>query len=158
MELSKEPFVSDEFIYLPYLNLTELPDNYEKTNPNIICMDLRHNIICIWPKLENFKFLSNLNLSFNNLVEISANIRFLESLENIKLDHNKIEDLSNLALCSNLKFISAVNNNIKNVSIFLTDLIHLKMLNLSHNYIKEIPDDFKKIPNLYINLLHQSKD
>ena len=114
----------------------------------------------------NFKYLLKLNLSHNNIKDISflkeksfQNLKFiilennkiknldilknniLEELEIFLLYSNLINDLSSFKNKNfvNLNYLSLANNKIQNIS-YLTEakLYHLEVLNLSNNIISDI--------------------
>ena len=120
--------------------------------------------------------LESLDLSYNNIIEISQNITILQNLKSLNLLGNKFRDfpsvlgnLPNLVILrlslSSLQLVpkwlyqiqelslDLSNNQLKNLPECLTSISNLTHLNLSRNKLKNLPNFITNLMNLtYLDL------
>ena len=95
---------------------------------------------------EKLSELFVLNLSYNELYEINDIISF-ESLKELDISNNKIEDISFCENLPNLCIFNAENNNIITITS-LNICSKIKILKLSNNNIKYLNSTLRTIKNL----------
>ena len=142
-------FSKVEKLDLNHNHLSDIPDELSEAMPKLQCVNLSHNEFCVLP----FSFITStsvrlLNLS-NNKISISSSQhpnpeKRAIMLESLDLSHNEIsgipEWLGNFfpALTS----LYLAGNDIINLPAFPLNLRQLRTLDLSNNYLKEIPPEF----------------
>lgn len=142
-------FSKVEKLDLNHNHLSDFPDELSEAMPKLQCVNLSHNEFCVLP----FSFITStsvrlLNLS-NNKISISSSQhphpeKPAIMLESLNLSHNEIsgipEWLGNFfpALTS----LYLAGNDIINLPAFPLNLRQLRTLDLSNNYLKEIPPEF----------------
>jgi Leucine-rich repeat (LRR) protein len=102
-------------------------------------------------QLVNLVTLKRLNLSHNNITDISS-LEGLVNLEHLYLPENNITDILALSHLNNLETLVLHNNEITDVSL-LGNLKNLKYLSIRRNYIVESQiDELRKVlPNCEIS-------
>jgi len=81
-----------------------------------------------------------LNLSENDLDDISKDIHHLPRLQKLDISDNNIKKITpSIFKLTRLKVLIMSNNNIEKVQKEISHLTNLSTLNLSNNRIKEIP-------------------
>lgn len=144
---------------------------------NLQQLNLAHNMITDIEPLTSLDYLTDLDLSFNEIEELSVlEIEGLRTLEKLNLGHNLLTDLKDLTwiwgrslieldLSSNdindindiygffdLQVLNLSNNRVTDLSVlyFLKDL---RVLNLSNNLVEDITNlaEMKDLEYLYLN-------
>ncbi|MFN7098539.1 MAG: hypothetical protein ACK4PR_13445, partial [Gammaproteobacteria bacterium] len=149
LDFSGNKFTADASLMLPllenahklcHLNLSNtqlgemtcgLLSEYLKSNQTLISLDLSHNnarrsIMVIAEALNSHPCLEQINLSYNNVDQFSADIFFSKlanprKLTNINMSNNNIGDLGMAAI---IKFLH-VNNLIKHLDLSYTNICSL---------------------------------
>lgn len=107
--------------------------------------------------LNYFPQLQQLNLSHNNLHELSGGVfNNLPQLQNLKLSHNNLNRLfASLCNLPQLQQLDLSHNNLNGLSEDLRNLPLLERLDLSYNNLTEIPVGLSHLPLLQrLNLSH----
>ena len=97
-------------------------------------------------KFETFIRLIKLDLSYNNLTEVTMVVKdLLEHLEYLDLSHNRISFLSESLFSSTvsfkpLKYLNLEQNQIYFMSGNMYNLINLAILKLNSNFVSSLPD------------------
>jgi Leucine-rich repeat (LRR) protein len=128
------------------------PYNLYKYNAIFSTLDLhgqKPKIVEI-PSLKDFIFVKKLDLSFNDITNISP-LKSLVSLKEIDLSFNGIKNVSSLKFLVDLEILILEDNNVGNVTP-LKRLINLKFLDLQDNPIarEQIYSLKKELPNCCI--------
>ena len=131
-----------------------LPDNISKLY-NLQYLKLKNcrnlNLDNTFIKLQSLKKLKYLDLSWSYHKNIPLNIKLLENLETLILNHNQLLGIyDEIKSLKNLKVISLIRNpHIKFEPLFkLLAGCNLKEIDLSYNYINDIPYSFYEIASL----------
>jgi Leucine-rich repeat (LRR) protein len=85
---------------------------------------------------DNLKDLTNINLSYNKISDISS-LKQLTNIQFLDLESNQIEDISSLRESKNLQKLFLSDNRINDISA-LNSLEKLQVLHLSNNHINDI--------------------
>ena len=143
-ELSLLEKKSENFNQL--IKLTYYPDGTD-TPP----LGPQKNAKQIFDGLTKIKSLEYLNLPFNNLIDIPAEIKDLTLLRELYLSNNDLSILPD-EICSlkNLKKLDLSNNNLEALPDCIGKLEKLEILDISGNYISELPESIKNLKNLEI--------
>lgn len=90
--------------------------------------------------------ITELNFPTNGAKKIPAAVKYLKNLEKVNLSYNEISDITNLNLCTSIKYINIDGNNISSVDFssfkFLKEvsaaLINISIMpNLNNNTVLE---------------------
>ena len=95
---------------------------------------------------SNSPNLEILDLSFNRLIKITEDIKYLNTLTNLKLNNNSLKELPySIGKLINLKFLSLDHNKLSTIPSSIGSLNNLQILSLSHNNVS---------PNLFLSSSH----
>ncbi|XP_034478124.1 protein artichoke-like [Drosophila innubila] len=126
--------------------LESINANTFANNIELSLLDLSENSISV---IENNSFnslinLYNLNLANNKIVHLNENlISGSESLAELNLSHNKIQKLTKI-ISNSVEYINMSWCNISTIEInALSNLSVIEVLDLSHNLINNIPNEFE---------------
>lgn len=105
---------------------------------------------------KNFEFLNKLvakqkssirQLTITGNVEkVNGKVKYLKNLDYLDLSHTNV-DLKNLPSLAKIKTLVLKENNIKDIN-FIDLPKNIETLDLSHNYISEIPEDWRELRQL----------
>lgn len=154
---SKEIIISTKYPELEYLDLAHnsisdirVSRGSENPFPNLTHLDLSGNKIYSPLSLTLPSTLTHFDLSNNRISKFS--FRELNNLLSLKLDHNNINALDQYYIdftpLENLENLSVTNNEIKYIRNSIRNLVSLRYLNLSFNFLSDF--DFKMIEDLYL--------
>jgi len=102
------------------------------------------NVIYNIPSLKKLIVRNNYRMTY-----IHDSIKNLKNLESLELSYNEIKDISkNIVELKNLKELNLSGNDIHVIPEFLSEIESLEILNLDGNKIKEIPEKICKLKNL----------
>lgn len=129
--------------------------DFNKLDEDIEYLDLNNNkISTIEVFSKNFNNLWCLNLDSNEIISIPYSFYNLTAITSLGLSNNKIEYISNdIDKFENLQRLKLSNNKLKEIPNIWT-CKRLDYINLSHNFISEIPEIKKsklKIIYFFIN-------
>lgn len=130
---------------LQHKNLTKLPTNIEYYN--IECLHLGYNSIKIIPdELKNAKYLRDLSINFNPILDLESSITIIKNLKLKSLSINN-SNLLYLPLeigeMKTLTDLSIANNYIKEIPAYIFVHTNFKSLNVSGNLISQLPKEIK---------------
>lgn len=145
-----------EVLDLSNLGLSSLPDVFAPSStlfPYLKKLDLSNNQ---FTKIPHITKLSELDLSHNQIQSISNMDcqMYLSGLSKLDLSHNQLKSIPPFIRTLNkLEELNLSNNNIstipegvklqpgeKSIGVLIGDWINLKILNLSHNPLVDVPD------------------
>lgn len=132
-------YVKDAVRYWVGMSGGKLSDShiYFLNHMHLRILDLSHNKLTKLPKvLEGVQTLTALNATHNLFTEIPPVIYALQQLEEIKLSHNKITYIDEGGLLG---------------------LKKLKLIDVSHNELRSIPNNFMELPMLGYCDLHRNQ-
>lgn len=110
---------------------------------NLQVLDLRGNPLKTIPSaLSHLENLEELNLGNCYIEQYSNELSGLLALKRLELDNNRITEPNFEKLGPNVEYLSLINNGIVKISYINSK--KLTVLNLSENFIKELPDDYFK--------------
>ena len=98
--------------------------------------------------------LGQLDLSFNEIEEVTSSYGIMKKLQNLNLSHNKISHVAmELSFCANLQDIDLSYNNLSHIPAEMGELPLLTRLNLNNNKLTTFPKIAmtKKLKELLIN-------
>lgn len=117
--------------------LETLPENFGLLT-GLVALNLGANKLSTLPQsFEKLSSLSNLDLRRNCFEVIPSSLASL-SLRSLNLSGNKLQDVSALKSCKELRVLDLSANNITKLENFLSISNQLRTLNLSCNLIKDI--------------------
>jgi len=92
--------------------------------------------------ISRLKNLKQLNLSHNQLVELPSSVRHLTKLHSLALDYNQIVSIPDkvVANLSRLAKLTISNNKLRSLPYSINNLDALIELNVSHNQIEHLPE------------------
>lgn len=151
------------FNALPYLANLDLSHNHIDHLPHIAAgntqlkkLDLSlNNLSQVSAELVKLEGLQYLNLSYNHLGKQSQidalplEISYMDKLTHIDLSYNFLSQLPpGIGLCEKLQWLNLSQNSFEELPVGLYDSLTLEMLDLSHNYFKQLPDEIAVIETL----------
>ena len=93
--------------------------------------------------------LEHLNLSHNQIIEVSNSIAKLKKLKELNLSGNEIINIFDaISQMTNLSNLDLSHNQITHISDHLTQLTTITVLDLSHNQISAVSKEIFKLKNL----------
>ena len=110
--------------------------------------------------LKNGKVAIELNLSGKNLTEFPKGLELIEGLISLKFSHNEIKGIpKKIKYLKNLERLDfSYNKNIGSVDLYhLTQLRHLRVLNIENCNLKDFPMCFKKSESLSVLYIGRNK-
>lgn len=141
-------------LYLGNQELEILPNEiYSYSNLKVIDVS-KNNLIEISEELQSLKNLTKLILSNNvnlNLIQVFNVLEKIPKLNSLYLDKNQITSLpTEVSYLKNIKILSLHSNNLTTIPIEIVELRKLKKLLLSGNKIKFFPEGFNSLNELEI--------
>ncbi|MCH9632201.1 MAG: hypothetical protein S4CHLAM6_05310 [Chlamydiae bacterium] len=137
----------DKKMDLSYLQLSSLPDGFVEQFEYLTDLNLSNNKLRALP--ENFgKFvnLTLLDVSGNKLQALPASFVKLKKLEQLVLERNQIEALpEDFGQLSSLSLLYLSSNKIESLPESFCRLRHLRVLLISDNFIQFLPVDFGQL-------------
>jgi len=132
-----------ELIHLDRANIEHVPDDLCLKARSLKTLRLRSNKIEWLPDLTNCKFLQQLDVGLNDIIELPARpFQTLGKLQDLLLDRNEIKYLSAEVFIGlqNLQILDLEKNNITEIHVdaFLP-LNNLKDLNVGQNHFSVLP-------------------
>ncbi|ETV77396.1 hypothetical protein H257_08819 [Aphanomyces astaci] len=102
--------------------------------------------------------LVKLDLSYNDLVAVPADVEQLQALTWLKLKQNQLTDIPpQLASLTSLVYLDLSNNKLHEASSFLGSLVRLRELSLSANVLTSLPDTLGLLVHLETLALHDNQ-
>lgn len=136
--------------------LTEIPSGVYRLEA-LKEIDLFYNKIkTLDPEFAQWKNLHSLYLSYNQLESLPENINQLRSLEGLYVWENRLTSLpSTIGEMPMLKFVRVNGNYLKSLPGSILQL-NIQELNISNNYITEIPIELFSYPQLKILVMENN--
>jgi Leucine-rich repeat (LRR) protein len=131
---------------LKYLELKMFPDLDSDIIENLEELYIGNNELESLPDLNHFKNLLVLDISINKINKLK---KMPKKLIEFTCFDNKIEDISNISVCANLKTLFISNNLITSLD-FLNNHQNLEILMANNNKISDIPQNIIKIRKIHI--------
>jgi Leucine-rich repeat (LRR) protein len=141
-------------LYLNDNKICEVPHALARCHQKLMILDLSSNQITeLSPGILNLTNLIYLALSSNKIVEIPKSIHSLHALTSLSLTDNKIHEIpDSIQHLKKLTILLLEQNNLVDIAA-ITQLPQLKILSLSWNAIREIPPDLVHCQQLdFLNL------
>lgn len=112
-------------------------------------LNLSHRRLTTLPEESLVEGLRTLNLSFNNLTEISETIGNLTSLEVLNLDYNHLTTLpETIGNLTSLRLLRLMANEISTLPETIGNLVSLQRLDIRCNRLTILPLSLLELPNL----------
>ncbi|GGX05848.1 leucine-rich repeat domain-containing protein [Aquimarina muelleri] len=128
-----------------YYKLEQIPPKLNKLR-SLKELYLSGNIIKDWSEICKLKKIKILDLSNNQLENISANIKELKLLEELHLSNNKITQLPiELKELKNLKVLNINKNTIKELPDWIGELNNLESLDITQNQLDTLPESILQL-------------
>ena len=131
-----------------HLNATELEGIIEKIgNVDFVSVfDAKHNVLERFPEnLTELRSLHDLYLTENKITKIPSLCHCFTGLRVLRLEHNQIEDMTEITELSSLVMCRLGHNRIKEVPERISKLTCLEVLGLEHNNIQHLPRAIEKL-------------
>ena len=108
-------------------------------------LDLSNNNLSeLSPKIGRFEYLKTLNLAHNQLKGLPFEFAYIRYVEILDLSHNLLDSIPEvLKYSKHLQTLNLSNNAISEVN--LTTQVKLNNLDLSHNALSQLPKSFTKL-------------
>ena len=125
-----------------YSALTSISESWILSCPNLVDLNLSHNLLATIPSLQTCTQLDNVDLSFNRISELAQANTFLGNINTLRLSNNRITHCSGLHRLYALQSLDMSNNCISDIQQVakLASLPLLKDLWLSGNPIALLPN------------------
>lgn len=141
-QINKNPTLIEDQLKLS-LNL------FEQLKGLVFSLDLKQQNLTFIPlHLKSLEHLEELNLSCNNLIDISI-LRNITNLKNLNLSNNKIIDISIICHLTSLEVLNVSNNFITTIPEDFKNLKFLESLIIDNNKLKKIPANLYYLPYLH---------
>lgn len=132
---------------LSEFQLSEIPKQFLKIELRTI--DCSHNKIVKLPEdWENLVGLTKLYLNSNSLSRVSLSLNSLTYLQELKLDHNYLQELPSGLSLPNLQLLCISNNRLSFIPDSVVLLLNLREIRASHNEFRELPRTISASKNL----------
>jgi Leucine-rich repeat (LRR) protein len=152
-----------ELTYLHFMNLSYNQFQYLDDRLNIFSalmeLDFSHNRLSSMTDLafQRLKFLTKLNLSYNQLTDLPPSLSECGLLTELDLSYNRLEFLpKSLMKLTKLLTFHLHHNEIKEVDgKIITMFYDLKLLTLQYNHVRDLPKLFYSLKNIqFMDLSH----
>jgi Leucine-rich repeat (LRR) protein len=152
-----------ELTYLHFMNLSHNQFQHLDDRLNIFSalmeLDFSHNRLSSMTDLafQRLKFLTKLNLSYNQLTDLPPSLSECGLLTELDLSYNRLEFLpKSLMKLTKLLTFHLHHNEIKEVDgKIITMFYDLKLLTLQYNHVRELPKLFYSLKNIqFMDLSH----
>ncbi len=108
--------------------------------------------------ISNLRQLRELDLRFNNLIELSEISNESNSIISLDLSYNKLINIpDSIEKLKSLKELNLKSNRLRTLPGSLSSLLSLQILNLRNNILTKIPKSIKLLENLKTLNLHGNK-
>jgi Leucine-rich repeat (LRR) protein len=112
----------------------------------------------ISPKIENFTSLDTLELQYNQITELPVTIGTLVNLQKLFISYNQLVSLpGEVSSLVNLRILHLNNNKLTCLPMSITQLEHLEDLNVASNELGVLPDGMACLVHLRALNLSQNK-
>ncbi|KAK2578306.1 hypothetical protein KPH14_002582 [Odynerus spinipes] len=138
-ELPTEVLEDAKAANVTLLDLIHLPEWIGERYERLQTLDLSKNyLLSLPPTIGLFKYLRDINISFNRFTELPEHIYEISTLETIEANDNLLTkiDASSLKKLKRLAVLNLANNNIDSVPAELGNLTNIRTLMLSGNCFK----------------------
>lgn len=117
---------------------------------NLTKLDLSSNMLESLPEdIGSLVSLKWLNLTDNRLVLLPPSFSSLTKLESLGLGSNLLAALPDLSSLCHLSILPIYENYLESVPTWVGRLERLRKLDLSYNFIVNVPEDMFYLPNIY---------
>jgi hypothetical protein len=100
--------------------------------------------------IKGYKYLTELNLSDNNLDAVPPGLDTLADLKRVIMRHNNFMDMEGFTNLTQIKKLDLHNNFITAIPEAIANLESLEVLDLSGNKITELPNELLQLKNLKV--------
>jgi len=128
-------------------SLKNLPENFGLLT-KLLVLNLSNNKLMALPEsMKNLSSLSNLDIRRNRFEEL-PNFLHSTALRSLNASGNKIEDISILKKCKDLRVLDMSSNALENLKNTFEIKNELRSVNLSNNFLKDVSDFFSHLGNV----------
>ncbi|XP_048734686.1 leucine-rich repeat protein soc-2 homolog [Ostrea edulis] len=146
-------------INLSKTDITECPHRMGYIGPQLTLLNLSYNNLCHIPaEIGCLRGLEELLLNNNNISSIPDSIGSLVNLKVLKLSHNHLKSLpESLTSLSNLVHLDVRKNKLHSLPAGVGSLIKLSYLKMGSNSIQHIPKSLYKLQRMKVLKMERNK-
>lgn len=149
VNMSDVCFKEDNTEELSYADLNDIPEFLSVRAGELLSLHLDHNMITILSRsIGQFKNLISLDISYNHMAFISAEITLLTSLRTLIARNNNLDSDSlpkSFGSMRSLQVLNLSGNRFHEVPMCITELTNLQYLYMGGNQIEFVPPELNSL-------------